>query len=103
VLPQILHEIRQQKFQFQECAILSKWARVGDRCTKEFFKFHEGMRQPITISYLIDGNMTLSKQTDLENHILTFYEQLYARDEQVEGATAARADCFQYLRPLVTA
>ena len=38
----ILHEVRQQKFQYQETAILSKWARVGDRCTKEFFEFHEG-------------------------------------------------------------
>jgi exonuclease III len=28
----VLHEVRQQKFQFQESAILSKWARVGDRC-----------------------------------------------------------------------
>lgn len=29
-----LHEVRQQKFHHQESAILSKWARVGDRCTK---------------------------------------------------------------------
>ena len=45
----VLHEVRQQKFQFQETAILSKWARVGDCCTKEFFEFHEGPRQAINI------------------------------------------------------
>ena len=32
----VLHEVRQQKFQFQETTNLSEWARVGDRCTKEF-------------------------------------------------------------------
>lgn len=78
----MLHEVRQQKFQFQESAILSKWARVGDRCTKEFFEFHEGIRQPITISHLMDGNMKLTKQANLETHILSFYEQLYTRDER---------------------
>lgn len=89
----VLHEVRQQKFQFQEIAILSKWARVGDRCTKEFFEFHEGPRHAINISKLQDGNRTLTTQAQLEAYILDFYQQLYTRDEQVEEAIAAREDC----------
>lgn len=99
----VLHEVRQQKFQFQETAILSKWARVGDRCTKEFFEFHEGARQAVRITHLMDGERTLSTQADLEAHILAFYKQLYTRDEQVEGAANAREDCLQYIHQPVTA
>ena len=98
-----LHEVRQQKLQFQESATLSKWTRVGDRCTKEFFEFHEGSRQPITITHLIDEtNTTLTSQAELEAHILSFYQQLYTRDEQVEEAVGAREDCLQYVQQLVT-
>lgn len=79
----ILYEVRQQKFQFQESAILSKWARVGDKCTKEFFKFHEGSKKPTSIAHMRDGERLITNQTDLEVHILKFYEELYARDEQV--------------------
>jgi hypothetical protein len=59
----ILHIVRQRKFEFQESATFSKWARVGDRCTKEFFEFHEGQRQPITITSLRDGERILPKPT----------------------------------------
>ena len=52
--------------------------------------FHEGTRQPTNIIHLIDGNMSLTKQVELETHILDFYEELYTRDEQVEGDTEAR-------------
>lgn len=82
---------------------MSKWARVGDRCTKEFFEFHEGNRQSITITHLIDeNNNTLTSQSDLEAHILSFYKQLYTRDDQVEEATEAREDCLQYVQALIT-
>lgn len=98
----VLHEVRQQKFQFQESATLSKWTRVGDRCTKEFFEFHEGNRSPISIPMLMDGNRSLTTQAELETHILEFYTQLYRRDDQVEENEEARADCFQYVRRTVT-
>lgn len=62
----ILYEVRQQKFQFQESAIISKCAWVGDSCTKFSFEFHEGTRQPTNITHLIDGNMSLTKQAELE-------------------------------------
>ena len=97
-----LHEVRQQKFQYQESAILSKWARVGDRCTKEFFEHHAGRRKPISITQMMDGDRLLTTQSELETHILTFYEALYSRDEQVETNTAAREDCFSFLIPTVT-
>lgn len=42
----ILHEVRQQKFEYQKSMNLSKWVRVGDRCTKGFFEFHEGRKHP---------------------------------------------------------
>ena len=98
----VLHEVRQQKFQFQESAILSKWARVGDRYTKEFFEHHAGIRRPITINQLMDGDRVLTAQSDLEVHILRFYEQLYAKDEEVELNSAAREDCFQFIQQTVT-
>jgi exonuclease III len=98
----VLHEVRQQKFQFQETTILSKWARVGDHCTKEFFEFHEGPRQAVNITYLKEGNRILTTQLELETHILAFYQQLYTRDDQVEEAIEAREDCLQYLTPSVT-
>ena len=98
----ILHEVCQQKFQFQESTILSKWTRVGDRCTKEFFEHHAGTRKPIIISQMLDGERTISSQVELEAHILAFYEQLYSRDEAVENNEAARQDCFQYVRSTVT-
>lgn len=98
----ILHEVRQQKFQFQESAILSKWARVGDRCTKEFFEHHTGIRRPIVINQLQDGDNTFTLQLDLEAHILDFYETLYTRDEVVETNEAARQDCLQFIHQTVT-
>lgn len=78
-----LHEVRQQKFQFQDSAILSKWTRVGDRCTKEFFEHYARNRKPVTISQLLEGDKMLDTQTELERHILAFYESMYSRDEQV--------------------
>ena len=82
--------------------MLSKWMRVGDRCTKEFFEFHEGSRQAITITQLQDGERILTTQAELENHILRFYEQLYTRDDQVEEAKEAREDCLQHITSPVT-
>lgn len=96
-----LHEVRQHKFQFQESAFLSKWARVGDRCTREFFEYHAGTRKPTIITQMQEGERTISTQTELEAHILSFYENLYTRDEQVENNDAARIDCFQYIRQTV--
>ena len=99
----VMHEVRQQKFQYQESAILSKWARVGDRCTKEFFEFHEGQRKPISISQLRgEGDRLITAQSELETHILSFYEQLYTRDDTVEEDAAAREECFRTLKQTVT-
>ena len=98
----VLHEVRQQKFQFQESAILSKWARVGDRCTKEFFEHHMGTRRPITINQMQDGDNLLTSQSDLQEHILKFYEKLYTRDEEVEDNLNAREYCLRFLQPTVT-
>lgn len=60
-------------FQFKENAILLKWARVGDRRTKEFFEFHDGNKKPNTINRLKDGDRTIATQVELESHILAFY------------------------------
>lgn len=46
--------------------------------------------------------MTLSTQAKLESHILSFYQNMYTRDEEVEHNTEARLDCFQYLKTTVT-
>ena len=97
-----LHEVRQQKFQFQESAILSKWARVGDRCTKEFFEHHTGIRRPVTINQMQAGDKLLTSQAELEEHILRYYEQLYTQDNEVELNQEAREDCFQYIKQTVT-
>jgi hypothetical protein len=97
----VLHEVRQQKFQFHESAILSKWARVGDRCTKEFFEHHTGIKRPITINQMQDGDTILTSQKDLESHVLSFYEKLYTNDA-VEQNTLAQEDCFQYIQRTVT-
>ena len=91
-----LHEVRLQKFQFKESDILSKWTRVGDRCTKEFFEHFTGHRKQVTITQLLDGDNLL------ESHILEFYEKLYVLDEQVEYNEAARIDCLQFLKQSVT-
>ena len=99
----VLHEVRHQKFEFQETALRSKWTRVRDRCTKEFFELHEDARQAISITQLKDGDKTLTTQPELEAHILAFYRQLYTRAEQVEIAAGAREDCLQYLTQQVTA
>ena len=98
-----LHEVRQQKFQYKESATLSKWTRVGDRCTKEFFEHFSGPRRPISIKQLMDGEKLLTTQPELESHILAFYEGLYTLDEQVENNVAARLNCFQFLQSTVTA
>lgn len=98
----ILHEVRQQKFQFQESAILSKWARVGDRCTKEFFEHHSGHKKPTPITKIHEGDRILTQQSEIVHHILRFYEALYTRDEVVEANQAAREDCFSYLKLTVT-
>lgn len=97
-----LHEVRQQKFQFQESAILSKWARVGGRCTKEFFEHHTGIRRPVTINHMQAGDRLLASQAELEEHILSYYEQLYTQDNEVEFNQEARADCFQFIKLTVT-
>lgn len=97
-----LHTVRQQKLQFQETAILSKWARVGDGCTKEFFEHHSSNKKPAPITFMLDKGRPLTKQKELEDHILKFYKQLYKADEQVEANDAAREDCFTFLQPTVT-
>lgn len=100
----VLHEVRQQKFQFQESAILSKWSRVGDRCTKEFFEHHNYHRKPTPITHMLDeADNPISAQRDLEAHIIKFYQQLYTQDTQVEENQAAREECFRYLHQSVTA
>ena len=96
-----IHEVRQQKFQFQESAILSKWARAGDRCTKEFFEHHEGTRKPTTIATMKDGEQTLTSQSKIETHILQFYENLYMRDERVESNDEARTECLNLIKQTV--
>ena len=50
----------------------------------------------------MDGDRVLTAQSDLEVHILQFYEQLYAKDEEVELNSAAREDCFQFIQQTVT-
>lgn len=50
----------------------------------------------------MDGDRVLTAQSDLEVHILRFYEQLYAKDEEVELNSAAREDCFQFIQQTVT-
>jgi hypothetical protein len=98
----VLHEVRQQKFEFQESAILSKWARVGDRCTKEFFEHHTRIRRPTLINQMQDGDNILTEQKDPESHILQFYEKLYTNDAKVEQNVNAREDCFQFIHRTVT-
>ena len=98
----VLHEVRQQKFQFQESAILSKWARVEDRCTKEFFEHHMGTRRPIVIKQMQDGDNILTTQSEMEQHILHFYEELYTKDELVEHNVDAREECLQFVQQTVT-
>ena len=97
-----LHEVRQQKLQFQETTILSKWTRVGDRCTKEFFEHHTCARRQTPISHMKDADRLISNQAELEEHILNFYRQLYIADEQVETNDAAREDCFRFIKQTVT-
>ena len=97
-----LHEVRQQKLQFQETAMLSKWARVGDRCTKEFFEHHSSARKQTPITHMMDEGRPLTNQSDLEAHILKFYKQLYTADDQVEANDEAREDCFTYVANSVT-
>jgi hypothetical protein len=97
-----LHTVGQQKLQFQETAILSKWSRVGDRCTREFFEQHSSSRKPAPITLMMDEGRPITKQVELEAHILRFYQQLYSGDAQVEANNAAREDCFTYLQPKVT-
>ena len=97
-----LHEVRQQKLQFQETTILSKWTRVGDRCTKEFFEHHTCARRQTPISHMKDADRLITNQAELEEHILNFYRQLYTADEQVETNDAAREDCFRFIKQTVT-
>ena len=96
-----LHEVRQQKFQFQESAILSKWARVADRCTKEFFEHNAGPRKPTTITKMQEGDRIITTQLEIEQHILQFYEQLYTKDDQVELNDEAREHCFGFIKQKV--
>lgn len=50
----------------------------------------------------MDGEQILSTQAEIEEHILKFYTLLYSKDEIVEAVEDARADCFQYLKRIVT-
>ena len=97
-----LHEVRHQKFQFKESATLSKWTRVGDRCTKEFFEHFIGRRRQIIIKQLLEGETLLTTQPELERHILSFYEGLYTLDEQVENNSTARVDCLHFIQKTVS-
>jgi hypothetical protein len=45
----------------------------------------------------MDGDKLLSTQTELENHIHSFYKDLCKQDEQVESNEEAREDCFQFI------
>lgn len=61
-----------------------------------------GTRRPVTINRMQDGDRMLTSQVELEAHILSFYEQLYTQDEEVEGNSAAREDCFQFIQRTIT-
>ena len=98
-----LHEVRQQKLQFQEMATLSKWSRVGDICTKEFFEHFSGQRKRAPITHMKDEDRIISTQAELEEHILQFYKELYTADDLVENNQAAREDCFKHVKVTVTA
>lgn len=81
---------------------MSKWTRIGDMCTKDFFEHYTGHRRQVTINQLLDGDNLLSTQQELERHILTFNESLYSIDEQVENNAAVRLDCLQYIQRTIT-
>ena len=83
-------------------ATLSKWSRVGDRCTKEFFEHFSSQRKRAPITHMQDEDKILSTQVELEEHILHFYKQLYTADDHVENNQAAREDCFRYVKITVT-
>ena len=51
---------------------------------------------------MMNEDRLISSQAELEEHILRFYQQLYQLDEQVENNTAAREECFQFVRQTVT-
>lgn len=97
-----LHIVRQTKMEIKYDRILANSTRTGDRCNKEFFKYHTRFRRPSPIKELHGGNQILRDQTDLQEYADIFYTNLYTRDNRVEENYESRHECFKSVPELIT-
>nr|PNR27500.1 hypothetical protein PHYPA_029652 [Physcomitrium patens] len=78
-----LHMQRQKLLESKHDKHMSEWTRIGDRCNREFFKFHTGYKKPTLISELIDDGRSLTNQEEMQYYqpkshpLLLHFEKAY--------------------------
>jgi hypothetical protein len=68
---------------------------VGDRCSREFFEFHEGHRLCTIINELLHGGQTFIENDDIVKYVQSFYHHLYIQDLEVKNNVQAKQQCFK--------
>lgn len=86
---------RIDKLESTKNSMATKWTLVGDRCSREFFEFHEGHRLCTIINELFHGGQTFIENDDIIKYVQSFYHHLYTQDLEVENNVQARQQCFR--------
>lgn len=93
-----LHTIRLDKLEKFQHKMASQWVRTGDRCTKEFFEFHKGLRAML----LVEGQNEYTTQEAIQGYITEYYRTIYRADQETEVATDLRKECLKSVPRVVT-
>lgn len=62
-----LHIIRQQQLEAKHDRNMSEWTRIADRCNREFFEHHNGLKKLSPIRELVDTGRALKEPEEMQN------------------------------------
>ena len=57
------------KLERQKMKAGTTWARIGNKCTKEFFQYYKQIRPKTKIKEILDGGKSLRIQEDISSYI----------------------------------
>jgi hypothetical protein len=79
------------------------WARIGDKCTKEFFQYHKAIRPKTKIIELVEGGISHRTPKDISGYVQHYYKELYRFDAPCEINIRAWTACLRNVPIVVTA
>lgn len=97
-----LEEVRMEKIERKKNQSGALWARMGDKCTREFFDFHKASRAKTIIKELQIDSKIIREQAEISGAILNFYKRLYEFDPLTEINIRACSACLRSVPTVVT-